>query len=104
MQPGVKFRGGAVPPAPQWHYEKGDLRAYQKWEKRVRIWMLQVQNYVPVRETGILLFQSLRGELEEELEDAPVDKLFSNDGVDYILGIVRKARDPLGPCEEKGVG
>ena len=70
-QPGVKFRGGAVPPAPQWHYEKGDLRAYQKWEKRVRMWMLQVQNYVPIRETGILLFQSLKGELEEELEDAP---------------------------------
>ncbi|CAK8985952.1 unnamed protein product [Durusdinium trenchii] len=69
-QPGVKFRGGAVPPAPQWHYEKGDLRAYQKWEKRVRMWMLQVQNYVPIRETGILLFQSLKGELEEELEDA----------------------------------
>ena len=91
MQPGVKFRGGAVPPVPQWHYEKGDLRAYQKWEKRVRIWMLQVQNYVPVRETGILLFQSLKGELEEELEDAPVDKLFSNEGVDYILEIVRKA-------------
>ena len=90
-QPGVKFRGGAVPSAPQWHYEKGDLRAYQKWEKRVRIWMLQVQNYVPVRETGILLFQSLKGELEEELEDAPVDKLFSNEGVDYILEIVRKA-------------
>ena len=50
-------------------------------EKRVRMWMLQVQYYVPVRETGILLFNSLKGELEEELEDAPVEKLFSTEGV-----------------------
>ena len=90
-QPGVKYRGGMVPPAPTWHYDKGDLRAFQKWEKRVRMWMLQVQYYVPVRETGILLFNSLKGELEEELEDAPVEKLFSTEGVEFILETVRKA-------------
>ena len=90
-QPGIKFRGGAVPLAPQWHYDKSDLRAFQKWEKRVRMWVFQAKNYVPLRETGLLLYQSLKGELEEELEDAPVEQLFSENGVDYILGVVRKA-------------
>ena len=90
-QPGIKFRGGAVPLAPQRHNDKSDLRAFQKWEKRVRIWVLQAKNYVPLRETGLLLYQSLKGELEEELEDAPVEQLFSDSGVDYILGVVRKA-------------
>ena len=54
--------------------------------------MLQVTNYVPRKdETGILLFNSLKGELEEELEDAPVDKLYSEEGVQFILDTVRKA-------------
>ena len=37
---GLKFRGGAPPLPPTWHYDKGDLKAYRKWEKRVRIWEL----------------------------------------------------------------
>ena len=55
--------------------------------------MLQVINYVPRKEIGILLFNSLKGELEEELEDAPIDKdkLYSEEGVQFILDTVRKA-------------
>lgn len=53
--------------------------------------MLQVVNYVPKKETGILLFNSLKGELEEELEDAPVEKLYDENGVQYILDTIRKA-------------
>ena len=84
-RPGVKFRGGMAPQPPTWQYEKGDLRAFRKWEKRVEMWLLQVVNYVPKKETGILLYNSLRGELEEELEDAPLEKIYSNDGVTFIM-------------------
>ena len=88
---GLKFRGGAPPLPPTWHYDKGDLKAYRKWEKRVRIWELQIVNYVPRKEAGILLFTSLKGELEEEMEDAPVDSIYCPTGIDFILDTIRKA-------------
>ena len=55
------------------------------------MWALQVVNYVPKREAGILLFNSLKGELEEELEDAPLEKIFDVDGVTFIMDTIQKA-------------
>ncbi|CAJ1344302.1 unnamed protein product, partial [Effrenium voratum] len=89
--PGVKYRGGTPPNPPSWHYDKGDLRAYRKWQKRVEIWLLQVVNYIPRKEAGILLFNSLRGELEEELEDADVSRIYHPQGVEFILQTVQQA-------------
>ena len=48
-------------------------------------------NYVPRKEAGILLFTSLKGELEEEMEDAPVDSIYCPTGIDFILDTIRKA-------------
>ena len=42
-------------------------------------------NYVPCKEAGILLFNSLKGELEEEMEDAPVDGIYCPTGIDFVL-------------------
>ena len=39
---GIRYRSG-MPPAPATrHYSRDDLRAYDRWEKRVRIWEMQV--------------------------------------------------------------
>lgn len=84
----MKFRGGQPPAAPAWHYDKGDLRAFRR---RVSLWQLQVVNYVPRREAGILLYNSLKGELEEELEDADVSSIYSENGVEFIINAVKKA-------------
>ena len=88
---GLKFRGGQPPQPPPWHYDKGDLAAFRKWRKRVEMWSLQVVNYVPKREAGILLFNSLKGELEEELEDAAVEKIYDPEGVSFIVDTIQKA-------------
>ena len=76
---------------PGWRYDKNDLAAFRKWKKRIEMWALQVVNYVPKREAGILLFNSLKGELEEELEDAPLEKIFDVDGVTFIMDTIQKA-------------
>ena len=88
---GVKFRGGTPPNPPAWQYDKGDLRAFAKWKKRVEIWMIQIANYVPLKETGILLYNSLKGELEEELEDADISQIYNPKGVEFILNILSRA-------------
>ncbi|CAK9009457.1 unnamed protein product [Durusdinium trenchii] len=88
---GVRYRGGQPPQPPGWHYDKNDLAAFRKWKKRIEMWALQVVNYVPKREAGILLFNSLKGELEEELEDAPLEKIFDVDGVTFIMDTIQKA-------------
>ena len=89
-QPGIKFRGGAPPQPPTWSYARDDLRAFQKWERRIRIWQEHVSSYVPPNEAAMLLYCSLRGECEEELEWAPLDKINSDSGVDFILDSLRK--------------
>lgn len=59
--------------------------------KRVELWHHQVRNYVPKNEAGILLFNSLKGELEEELEDADIPNIYNENGVKFITDAVKKA-------------
>ena len=59
--------------------------------KRVELWHHQVRNYVPKNEAGILLFNSLKGELEEELEDAGISNIYNENGVKFITDAVKKA-------------
>ncbi|CAJ1448531.1 unnamed protein product [Effrenium voratum] len=89
--PGIKYRGGQPPVPPAWHYDKNDINAFSKWKRKVDIWMLQVCSYVPRKEAGILLFSSLRGELEEELEHMSVDDIFHPEGVQNIMSVIRQA-------------
>ena len=52
--PGVKYRGGTPPSPPAWNYARDDLRAFQKWQRKVDIWQLQVSSYVPPNEAAML--------------------------------------------------
>ena len=66
--PGVKYRSGAPPAPPSWNYGKDDLRAFQKWTRKLEVWRIQIAAYLPPNEAAMLLYVSLRGEAEEELE------------------------------------
>lgn len=56
----VYYRGGTPPSPPTWNYARDDLRAFQKWQRKVEIWQLQVSSYVPPNEAAMLLYVSLR--------------------------------------------
>lgn len=66
--PGVRFRGGAPPQPPKWRYQSTDLCAVAKYEKRVRVLQMQVENCMSAAEAGLSLFTSLSGEAEAEAE------------------------------------
>ena len=89
-QPGIKYRGGAAPQPPAWRYAKDDLRAFQKWERKVGIWQIQVSSYLPPNEAAMALYCSLRGEAEEELEWCDVTKINQADGIKYIIDTLRQ--------------
>lgn len=71
----VKFRGGAPPAPPTWSYQASDIRAYDKFERKVRIWQLQAKHYMTESEIGVALFNSLKGEAEAELEFMSIESL-----------------------------
>ena len=69
-EPGVRFRGGAPPPRPQWRYNKEDLRSFLKWQRKLSVWKLQSQSCMTLREASLFPYTSLSGEAEEEQEHA----------------------------------
>eukprot|EP00913_Durusdinium_trenchii_P002530 g2339.t1 len=97
MQPGVKYRGGAPPQPPVWHYTSGDVCAFERFEKKVSIWALQAKHYMSSSEAGLALYTSLKGDAEAELEYVDIEKVYSRDGVQYVLDQLR------GPFQEKPV-
>ena len=42
---GLRYRSGMPPAPPTCHYSRDDLRAYDRWEKRVKVWEMQVSSY-----------------------------------------------------------
>lgn len=88
--PGVKYRGGTPPSPPMWNYARDDLRAFQKWQRKVEIWQLQVSSYLPPNEAAMLLYVSLRGEAEEELEWCELSKINQQNGVQYIVDTLKQ--------------
>ena len=92
---GVRWKSGAPPSPPLWKYEKDDIRAWPKFEKKVRLWELQVAPYCSKKEASLLLYNSLTGEPEQELEHADVAQIYSDGGIDFILQQLR------GPMEQK---
>ena len=89
-QPGVKYRGGAPPPPPAWSYSRDDLRAFQKWERKLQVWRVQIASYLPPNEAAMMLYVSLKGEAEEELEYCSLDSINNDKGIDFILESLRK--------------
>ena len=88
--PGVKYRGGTPPSPPVWNYARDDLRAFQKWQRKVEIWQLQVSSYLPPNEAAMLLYVSLPGEAEEELEWCELSKINQSNGVQYIVDTLKQ--------------
>ena len=86
---GVRWRGGTPPSPPTWKPTSGDLRAFKRYERKVRIWQVQIKNYMTPGEAGIALYMSLQGDAEVELEHAPIKAISAKDGVDYILNRLR---------------
>ena len=93
--PGMKWKGGTPPNPPRWNYAASDIRAFSKWERRVRVWQLQVQNQLSGAEAGLMLFASLTGEAEAESEHTVLSKVNCRDGVDYVINCLK------GPLEQK---
>ncbi|CAE7509174.1 RE1 [Symbiodinium sp. CCMP2456] len=89
-KPGVRYRGGTAPSPPVWNYAKEDIRAYDRFERKVRVWERQVKSFMPPREAAMALYVSLRGEAEEELEYMDVSQIDTDNGVENILGALRR--------------
>ena len=67
---GVRWRGGAPPTPPAWRYDAQDPRAYSKYAKKVALWRIQAASYMTPCEASLMLYNSLSGEAETELEHA----------------------------------
>ena len=61
----------------------------QRWERKLTVWRRQIASYLPPNEAAMMLYVSLKGEAEEELEHASLDRIDSEGGVDYILETLR---------------
>ena len=94
---GVRWRGGAPPTPPLWKYEPTDLRAYSKFAKKVALWRIQVASFMTPREASLVLYTSLTGEAEAELEHAPIEAINTDKGIDFILETLRQ------PMEQKQI-
>ncbi|CAK9054043.1 unnamed protein product [Durusdinium trenchii] len=85
---GTPAKGRSRDP-PSWSYSREDLRAFTKWERKVRVWQVQIKSYLPANEAAMALYVSLRGEAEEELEHADLSLINHKDGIDFILDSLR---------------
>ena len=90
-QRGVKFRGGAPPQPPGWKYQPGDVRAFERYERKVMLWQMQIRYYMTRSEAGLMLYSSLTGEAEQQMEFADMNKIFHENGVQYILDQLKSA-------------
>ena len=88
---GIKFRGGSPPQPPQWRFQPSDVRAYDKYERRVRLWEMQVKHYMSSAEAGLALYASLQGEAEAQLEFLDTSKVYHRDGIQFILDQLKAA-------------
>ena len=89
-QKGVKFRGGAPPQPPSWKYQPGDVRAFERYERKVKLWQMQIRFYMTRAEAGLMLYSSLTGEAEQQLEFADMSKIFHEDGVQFVLDQLKR--------------
>jgi hypothetical protein len=91
---GVRWKSGAPPLPPVWKYDTTDLRAYTKYTKKVRIWELQMAPYACKADQALMLYNSLTGEAEQELEHVSIEDLYTDSGVDTILKYSQHVESP----------
>ena len=87
---GVRWRGGTPPAPPAWKGSSADLRAFARWERRIDIWKLQIRSYMSEAEAALMLFTSLTGEPEQEVEHLDLAKVNSSSGISYIVDSLRE--------------
>eukprot|EP00435_Cladocopium_sp_Y103_P069213 s209_g32.t3 len=92
---GVRWKSGAPPTPPTWKYDPADLRAYSKYTKKVRIWELQMAPYASKPDQALMLYNSLTGEAEQELEHVSIEDLYTDSGIETILNMLKS------PMEQK---
>ena len=91
-EPGIKWKSGQYPAVPTWKYDSQDMRAFAKYKKKIAIWQLQMKAYATPKEQALLVYNSLTGEPEQELEHMAIDDFYVEDGVQRIL---QKLQRPL---------
>ena len=91
--PGIRWRGGKPPEPPAYEHQPRDLRAFPRWERRVRLWQKRVLMWLTPGEAALLLLESLTGQAELETEHLQIDRVAQADGIDYLLEELRR---PLG--------
>ena len=87
---GVRWRGGTPPAPPAWKGSSADLRAFARWERRIDIWKLQIRSYMSEAEAALMLFTSLTGEPEQEVEHLDLARVNSSCGISYIVDSLRE--------------
>lgn len=87
---GVRWRGGTPPAPPAWKGSSSDLRAFARWERRIEIWKLQIRSYMSDSEAALMLFASLTGEPEQEVEHLDLAKVNCSSGISYIVDSLRE--------------
>lgn len=63
--------------------------------KKVRIWELQMAAYASKPDQAFLLYNSLTGEAEQELEHLSIEELYKDNGIETILSMLKA------PMEQK---
>ena len=94
---GIRWKTGTMPTVPVWRYDPNDLRSFAKFEKKVRIWQLQMKTYAPPKDQALLLYNGLTGEPEQELEHIDLSEIYHDQGVDRILELLKT------PLEQRAV-
>ena len=84
-EPGIKWKSGQYPAVPTWKYDSQDMRAFAKYKKKISIWQLQMKAYATPKEQALLVYNSLTGEPEQELEHMAIEDFYVEDGVQRIL-------------------
>ena len=79
------------PQPPPWRYNLTDVRAFRKWKRKIEMWREQVSSYLPENESAMLLYTSLTGEAEEEIEFLEPKKINSRDGISYIMNALESS-------------
>ena len=82
---------------PRWEYDKTDLRAFSKWERKIKLWRLRIQAYLPNSDAALFFYESLNGPPEEELEHASLERIKQRDGIDWMIDQLRV------PLQEKKI-
>ena len=94
---GIRWRTGQNPPPPTWKYDSQDLRAYAKFAKKVKTWQTQMAPFATPADQALLLWGSLFGDAEQELEHLKIEEVHCETGIDTILAKLRT------PFEQRAV-